>query len=33
MALVQVSALLDQHALIEMETTAVVSHHQDRRLV
>ncbi len=32
MALVQVSALLDEHALIEMETTAVV-HHQDRRLV
>lgn len=32
MALVQVSALLDEHALLEMETTAVV-HHQDRRLV
>ena len=32
MALVEVSALLDEHALVEMETTAVV-HHQDRRLV
>lgn len=32
MALVEVSALLDEHALLEMETTAVV-HHQDRRLV
>jgi len=32
MALVEVSALLDEHALLEMETTAVI-HHQDRRLV
>jgi enamine deaminase RidA (YjgF/YER057c/UK114 family) len=32
MALVQVAALMDQHALLEMETTAVV-HPQDRRLV
>lgn len=32
MALVEVSALLDAHALVEMETTAVV-HPQDRRLV
>jgi enamine deaminase RidA (YjgF/YER057c/UK114 family) len=32
MALVQVAALLDEHAMVEMETTAAV-HPQDRRLV
>jgi enamine deaminase RidA (YjgF/YER057c/UK114 family) len=32
MALVEVSGLMDEHALLEIETTAVV-HPQDRRLV